>query len=740
MQINFLDNLPNSPSDSTTARSIERDDHKSTSPFFVQIDQACNLQDQSSRIPPVKKPVEQVSTPPGNEKRDPPSVGSPPYEKSSRTEKIQKPNTVRTGFHVLNENSIGKEHNQAEAPLGNENRDPLSADSLLYTKSSHAEIIQRANTTRSGSHVLEENSPESVDSQTLKMVKSALTLSATLEVFDSPASVSGHPQSETPGDVNTPAEVSPDIRRSVEPDERMVGKAETIDTAILGAEKDIIQTGNMQNVENFSVDTQAFAPATGVDLSGEVHNWASKTHSSQTAVYHRSELRSFGNSTPFPTIEPLRRSGNPGFSGDLELMEDSDLQGESSGTAIAGKLEEAVHTDRKYANTLDPHPDQAVSGNIPISWKTQQSAPESAQLKFGASPTIPAQSRLSMLFQSESSFTTENPGPIGNYQISEDADGKMESSQAPVAKKLESTAPAVLGDPNADNSAVGKDSIPGGSSSWTVLQNKWDGSQPIPDRRSVPYLDRQLETMTQAASGTVRTQESGVSQDTDDFTGGKDSRPENSGSWTIPQSKWDSSQPIPGRPQAPFADHRLEISPQLATGTVRTQDSGITQTSGPGHPSAAQPKEFLFQLAEQIQVQVRNGRSEIRIQLKPESLGRLEIRAETTSTGVVARITAESSNVKTYLENNLPFLHQALQNQGLRIDRVHIVVQGGFDFQTSSGFNAQFGHTGSGHNGEGTSESTKISGFPASDQPEEISVDPATWIALNPNISFHTIA
>ncbi|MDR1728756.1 MAG: flagellar hook-length control protein FliK [Acidobacteriota bacterium] len=94
-------------------------------------------------------------------------------------------------------------------------------------------------------------------------------------------------------------------------------------------------------------------------------------------------------------------------------------------------------------------------------------------------------------------------------------------------------------------------------------------------------------------------------------------------------------------------------------------------------------REFVTQMAEHIRLQLRAGGGLIRIQLHPEDLGRVDIRAEQGREGITARITAESREAKALLENNLPSLQQALEERGLRVDRLHVVMREGAD---ASGF------------------------------------------------------
>jgi flagellar hook-length control protein FliK len=178
----------------------------------------------------------------------------------------------------------------------------------------------------------------------------------------------------------------------------------------------------------------------------------------------------------------------------------------------------------------------------------------------------------------------------------------------------------------------------------------------------------------------------------------------------------------------------------LPSSAVRGADSGLFIGTAPEPGPAAQPNEFILQVAQRIQFQIRDGKETVRIQLKPDGLGRIEIRAETAGNGVIARIATESNLVKSYLENNLHVLQQTLQDQGLKADRIHIIVQDGLSFSTNSGYSAQFGHAGSGHSGSESHSSREISGSMIADPLEEISLDPKTWVSINPNIHFHTIA
>jgi flagellar hook-length control protein FliK len=145
--------------------------------------------------------------------------------------------------------------------------------------------------------------------------------------------------------------------------------------------------------------------------------------------------------------------------------------------------------------------------------------------------------------------------------------------------------------------------------------------------------------------------------------------------------------------------------------------------------------DFIIQLAERIRAEAGGGEG-IRIQLKPANLGRVEINAESGAAGLVARIVTESGAVRLFLEGNLQVLEQALQDQGLRVERIDIVTQEGLDLRPSTG--NQQGGPGAGH-ASGSSDPQSSRGGVIREQ-DAIELDPATLVALGPNSTFHTVA
>lgn len=228
--------------------------------------------------------------------------------------------------------------------------------------------------------------------------------------------------------------------------------------------------------------------------------------------------------------------------------------------------------------------------------------------------------------------------------------------------------------------------------------------------------------------------------DTNGASGGQKQEDPKAASLAVMQNKVESETFGSGRPLHFAVERQSSSRPVFASNPVPGGEAAATTNSPPAQVSTSRAPDIVFQLADQISIQVRDGKGEIRIQLKPESLGRMEIKVEATAQGVSARISTESGAVKSYLESNLQMLLQTLQDQGLKIDRIQVTVQDAFDSQSSSGFSAQFGHAGSGQNGrEAHLPSGKSESFSGNSVDEAVP-DAESWLALNPNKRFYTIA
>jgi flagellar hook-length control protein FliK len=212
--------------------------------------------------------------------------------------------------------------------------------------------------------------------------------------------------------------------------------------------------------------------------------------------------------------------------------------------------------------------------------------------------------------------------------------------------------------------------------------------------------------------------------------------------WVGMQNKLENTAGDSGKTKISTAEQLHDRAVGMSATPERSGNSNISIPTASSHPAApSRPGELIYEIADRIQVQMRDGNNQIRIQLKPDSLGSLEIRAETTINGVVARITAESAAVKNYLENNLHLLQQNLLDQGLKVERIQIAVLETVNQQASSDQSAQFGHAASGgrqwSEGQKSGQRTGDSSLNATD---DIAVESPTSMTAFSSGRFHTIA
>lgn len=147
--------------------------------------------------------------------------------------------------------------------------------------------------------------------------------------------------------------------------------------------------------------------------------------------------------------------------------------------------------------------------------------------------------------------------------------------------------------------------------------------------------------------------------------------------------------------------------------------------------------DFLLRVAEQMHLQVREGRDLIRIQLRPGVLGRLEIRAESGSSGMVATILTESLGVKNYVEQNLHLLYRSLQDLGLKIDRI-LVLEESWAHHPAG----QYGYQ-EARSDEQSHDSSRPHSWPGRDAEvpgESSGTVPLLLAALAPYSTFHVVA
>lgn len=108
--------------------------------------------------------------------------------------------------------------------------------------------------------------------------------------------------------------------------------------------------------------------------------------------------------------------------------------------------------------------------------------------------------------------------------------------------------------------------------------------------------------------------------------------------------------------------------------------------------SVAQPfqQDLLQQIVDKAVLHLKGGKTELRIDLRPEALGHLRLHISTDQQQVTLKILTESTWVKAMVEHHISHLRAELQNHNLYIDHLDVSVAG--DFQQTAGGNPQAGN------------------------------------------------
>ncbi|MBI5590605.1 MAG: flagellar hook-length control protein FliK [Deltaproteobacteria bacterium] len=95
--------------------------------------------------------------------------------------------------------------------------------------------------------------------------------------------------------------------------------------------------------------------------------------------------------------------------------------------------------------------------------------------------------------------------------------------------------------------------------------------------------------------------------------------------------------------------------------------------------------EILKQVVDKSASTLKSGQSELRIDLKPESLGHLRLHVLMDHQQVTVKILAENTQVKEMIERQASLIRNELQHQGIKVDAVNVdmLMSGGTDFASS---------------------------------------------------------
>jgi flagellar hook-length control protein FliK len=132
-----------------------------------------------------------------------------------------------------------------------------------------------------------------------------------------------------------------------------------------------------------------------------------------------------------------------------------------------------------------------------------------------------------------------------------------------------------------------------------------------------------------------------------------------------------------------------ELDARMVPTEVSSKDNGIMLSQGQGTDKTLESvssikeaessqssgrSQTLDQIVQKAAIYLKNGRHEVKIDLKPEYLGHVRLQIATENHLVTLRVLTEFPLVKDMLESNLHQLKADLHQQGLEIDELDVSV------------------------------------------------------------------
>lgn len=118
-----------------------------------------------------------------------------------------------------------------------------------------------------------------------------------------------------------------------------------------------------------------------------------------------------------------------------------------------------------------------------------------------------------------------------------------------------------------------------------------------------------------------------------------------------------------------------EPSQQPAVSTVNQIQANSLKAEDSQVKVPIQAKEIINQVVEKAKVVLTGDKSEMIMDLKPESLGKISLKVVTEQGIVMAKFVAENQQVKQVLESNMQLLKDSLEKQGMDVQGFSVSVR-----------------------------------------------------------------
>ena len=201
----------------------------------------------------------------------------------------------------------------------------------------------------------------------------------------------------------------------------------------------------------------------------------------------------------------------------------------------------------------------------------------------------------------------------------------------------------------------------------TVLQNLADTATDESIKQSIPSAETMVDGDTTEAIPESLSAPEGASEEMDNRSEGKNDQPGGRQGNTAESGNGDSSR-ISGNEWNP-AMGQMEATDRPFQ-TEQTQRTDFLQEMS----RANETEEIARQILDHMKVQVKEGVSELEMQLHPASLGNVHVLLVAKEGNITAQFTAQTEAVKAALESQMVQLREQFEEQGIKVDAVEVAV------------------------------------------------------------------
>ncbi len=118
-----------------------------------------------------------------------------------------------------------------------------------------------------------------------------------------------------------------------------------------------------------------------------------------------------------------------------------------------------------------------------------------------------------------------------------------------------------------------------------------------------------------------------------------------------------------------------EATPMVQFQTAQDTRQAIDAVTEKAPEAPAKPRELISQIIEKAKVVLSPDKSEMVMDLKPDSLGKLSLKVVTENGIVMAKFVADNQQVREILESNMQLLKDSLEKQGMSVQGFSVSVR-----------------------------------------------------------------